>query len=60
MNVVQELAHFLEALEYQVLAWDRKVVETLTGNTEVFKRFQQGCPNTKWRIYSEIKYQGLN
>ncbi len=56
-NVVFELAKFLDALPYQVQAWDRKVVDHLTHNTEAFRRFQRGCHIVKWDIYSAIKYQ---
>lgn len=58
-NVVHELARFLEALPYQVKAWDHKVIDYLSRNSETFQKFQQGCSITKWNIYSRIKYSGL-
>lgn len=58
-TVVHELARFLEALPYQVQAWDRKVIDHLSLNSEVFTKFQQGCSGTKWNIYSRIKYESI-
>lgn len=55
-NVVHELAKFLEALPYQVQAWDRKVINHLTQDAETFRNFQKAGAVTKWDIYSSIKY----
>lgn len=57
--VIHEVARFLEALPYQVQAWDRKVIEYLSRNPEIFQKFQRGCSITKWNIYSRIKYEAL-
>jgi hypothetical protein len=58
-SVVHELAKFLEALPYQVQAWDHKVIDHLTRNSEIFRNFQKGGAGTKWDIYSSIKYESL-
>lgn len=59
-NVLHELAAFLEAVPYQVLAWDHKVIDYLSRNSETFQKFQKGCADTKWGIYSKIKYDIAN
>jgi hypothetical protein len=56
-EIVKSLAHFLEAIPYQVATWDRHVVDHLAAHPEKMKDFHQGSATTKWRIYSSIKYQ---
>lgn len=56
-EIVKSLANFLEALPYQVAAWDKNVVEHLTAHPEKLKAFHNGSAAMKWRIYSSIKYQ---
>jgi hypothetical protein len=57
-DVVNSLAAFLEAMPYQVETWDRKVVERLSADQEKLNAFDAGTADTKWWIYSSIKYSG--
>lgn len=56
-SVIHELARFLEALPYQVQAWDHQVIDHLVRHTETFRDFQKSDAAAKWDIYSSIKYQ---
>lgn len=55
-KVIAELASFLNAVPNQIRAWDKRVVDFLVRNPDIFNKFQNGCHYTKWDIYQSIKY----
>lgn len=55
-EIVKSLATFLEAIPYQVVTWDKSVIDHLAANPEKMQDFRSGSIATKWRIYSAIKY----
>lgn len=55
-DVIHTLAHFLEAIPEQVALFDHHVVDHLVKNPDSLARFKNGCLQTKWKIYSELKY----
>jgi hypothetical protein len=57
-KVVNELASFLNVVPQQIKNWDRKVVDFLVKNPEVFIKFKNGCHYTKWEIYQSIRFEG--
>jgi len=57
-KVVSELASFLNVVPQQINTWDRKVVDFLVKNPEVFIEFKNGCHYTKWEIYQSIRFEG--
>jgi hypothetical protein len=58
LEIAKMLASYLEVPPYQVLTWDRKVIDDLVGNQRTLTAFKQGCAKTRWRIYHSIKYSG--
>lgn len=56
-EIVKSLAAYLEAIPYQIEAWDRRVIEHLAANPGKLSAFRAGTDEAKWQIYSSIKYQ---
>lgn len=59
-GILHELAAFLDALPYQVQAWDRKVIEHLARNAEALRHFRNGSTAVKWDVYRAIRYASSN
>lgn len=56
-DIVRSLANFLEAAPYQVMHWDKKVVDHFTSNPEAMHAFRTGSATTKWDLYAAVKYR---
>jgi hypothetical protein len=57
-KVVNELASFLNVVPQQINSWDRKVVDYLVQNPDVFIEFKNSCHYNKWEIYQAIRFDG--
>jgi len=57
-KVVNELASFLNVVPQQINSWDRKVVDYLVQNPDVFVEFKNSCHYNKWEIYQAIRFDG--
>ena len=57
-KVVNELASFLNVAPQQINSWDRKVVDYLVQNPDVFVEFKNSCHYNKWEIYQAIRFDG--
>jgi hypothetical protein len=55
-RVVNELASFLNVVPQQINTWDRKVVDFLVKNPDLFIRFKNSCHYNKWEIYQSIRF----
>jgi hypothetical protein len=55
-KVVNELASFLNVVPQQINTWDRKVVDFMVKNPDIFIEFKNGCHYTKWEIYQSIRF----
>ena len=55
-KVVNELALFLNVVPQQISTWDRKVVDFLMRNPDIFIKFKNGCHYAKWEIYQSIRF----
>lgn len=58
-EIAEMLAAYLEVPLYQVMAWDRDVIDSMLKDHNAFRAFKQGCPQTRWGIYHSIKYAGI-
>jgi len=58
-EVLNVLATYLEAPAYQVMAWDRDVVDQFVNNPHLFETFQNSGSHARWDIYRAIRYRGL-
>lgn len=54
-EVTAELSTFLEAIPYQVEAWDSEVVDGLMGNASEFDQFKNSDDFRKWEIYNRYR-----
>lgn len=55
-KVVNELASFLNVIPQQINTWDRKVVDFMVRNPEIFIKFKNSCHYNKWEIYQSIRF----
>jgi hypothetical protein len=57
-KVVSELASFLNVVPQQINTWDKKVVDFLVKNPDIFIEFKNSCHYNKWEIYQAIRFDG--
>jgi hypothetical protein len=55
-KVVNELASFLNVVPQQISTWDRKVVDFMVRNPDIFIEFKNSCHYNKWEIYQSIRF----
>ena len=55
-KVVNELAAFLNVVPQQINTWDRKVVDFMVRNPDIFIEFKNSCHYNKWEIYQAIRF----
>jgi len=58
-EIAEMLAAYREAPLYQVMAWDRDVIERMFHDHNTFRAFKHGCPHTRWSIYHALKYAAI-
>lgn len=56
-KIVNELAAFLNVVPQQINMWNRKVVDFMVRNPDIFVEFKNGCHYAKWEIYQSIRFE---
>ena len=57
VEIVKQVAHFLEACPKQVQNFDKKFLKHLMNHPAAWHDFCAGSETARWDIYREVKYK---